>query len=310
VSIFLGRRAWFRELVASEGTADMLIYGGKRGYQFGSELAAGDLNGDGRSELLVAAWAGNGPAGDRDYAGDVSVFDFSSKSGVKLPRKPGKKRRVWNATITAPSAIIYGPEFNTRIGSSSSDGGGRSLAVADFDGDGRNDVVIGSGFWGQPSPLKNPGRAWIVWGSESLTHGGQIDLASPGASASILASGSGSDTLGDAITVGDLDGDTRADVVLGAPDADNARGYAAIFLGRSRPDVGSAVADEPDAVIIGRRDLWRAADDVIILDPTFAGRTLVGLGTSHGGFVRYDVPRGYAGQLDMVEAAALLESRE
>lgn len=306
VTIFLGRPVWRREMVADAGFADMIVYGGVKNYALGSELAAGDLNGDGRAELVAAAWAGAGPAGDRPFAGDVNVFDFASRAGVRLRARPGRKGRSWNVNLVPPSARIYGPAFNTRIGSSSSEGGGRSIAIGDVDGDGAPDVVIGSGFWGQPSPLKNPGKAWVVWGGEGLTRGARVDLASAESSFTAVAEGTGSDTLGDAVRVVDLDGDGRAEVILGAPDADEARGYVAIYRGRARPPAGSAFADGPDAVIVGRRAGWRAGDDVIAIDATFAGRALVGAGTTFGGFTRWGFPRGQAGQVDLVAVSALL----
>jgi hypothetical protein len=306
VSVFLGRREWPRDLVVEPGTASMLIHGRAPGHKFGTELAAGDLTGDGRDELFAAAWGGRGPAGDRPVAGDVAVFDFTSRRGVKLPRKASGRGRVWDLAVRAASGLIDGPAVNARIGSSASDGGGRGLAVGDFDGNGKNDLLIGVPFWGQSDASgRNPGGAYLVWDDSALA-GERVDLAAPEAAASFLVSGGPGDSLGDAVRLTDVDGDGRADALLGAPTAGGERGYAGVVLGRDRPAPGAQVADAPDAIVLGPRRLWRAGDDVIALDATFAARPLLALGVPQGGFVNDFLPRGYAGEVDMVEVAGLI----
>jgi hypothetical protein len=306
VSIFLGRRRWKLNLSAEPRVADMLIYGRASLHRFGTELAAGDLTGDGRDELVVAAWGADGPAGDRPFAGEVDIFNFADPAGVAFP-SGAKRGRTWDLARRAPSGLVHGPAVNTRIGSSASDGGGRGLAVGDFDGNGRDDLLVGVPFLGPPDGRgKNAGAAFVVWDRSALA-AGRVDLAAPGAAASLLAVGEVGDSLGDAVRLADVNGDGREDAILGAPTAGEDRGYAAIFLGRDRPAEGETIAPEPDALVLGPKPVWRAGDDVLALDETFAGRPMLALGVPQGGFVNEYFPRGFAGEVDMVELAGLVE---
>ena len=79
----------------------------------GVRVAAGDMNGDGRSDIIMGAGAGGGP--------HVRVF-----SGVDLSE--------------LASFYAFDPAFT----------GGVSVASGDVDGDGRADVVIGAGAGGGP----------------------------------------------------------------------------------------------------------------------------------------------------------------
>jgi len=79
----------------------------------GVNVAAGDVNGDGRADLVVAAGPGGGP--------HVKVFD--GLSGAEIA-----------------SFYAYNAAFS----------GGVSVAVGDLDGDGRAEIVTGAGAGGGP----------------------------------------------------------------------------------------------------------------------------------------------------------------
>lgn len=87
----------------------------------GVNVAAGDVNGDGRADLIVAAGPGGGP--------HVKVFDGITLTEVR-------------------SFYAYSPLFT----------GGVSVAVGDLDGDGRAEIVTGAGAGGGPHVKAFDGR--------------------------------------------------------------------------------------------------------------------------------------------------------
>ncbi|HEX4612475.1 MAG TPA: FG-GAP-like repeat-containing protein [Urbifossiella sp.] len=86
------------------------------GFHGGVNVAAGDVTGDGRAEVVTAPQSGGGP--------NVRVFDPAA--GFTGPQS---------------SFFAYAPDFT----------GGVAVAVADVDGDGRAEVVTGAGPGGAPA---------------------------------------------------------------------------------------------------------------------------------------------------------------
>jgi hypothetical protein len=163
------------------GATGALLYtvnGDTRFELFGSAVAgAGDVDGDGRPDLIV------GSPGDNNTGLSAS----------------GSARVISGAT---------GATLHTFNGLAAADGFGGAVAGAgDVDGDGRADLIVGAAFV-DSGPRFNVGSATVF----------------SGRTGAVLFSVSGvnsGDELGRAVAgAGDVDGDGRADVIVGAPGMD------------------------------------------------------------------------------------------
>jgi uncharacterized delta-60 repeat protein len=148
-------------------------------FRGGARAAVGDVNGDGRPELIVAAGFGGGPR--------VAMFD--GRTVLTTPT------RLVNDFFAFPGADAQ----NLRNGA--------FVAAGDVTGDGFADLVFGGGPGGAP-------RVFILSGA--LVTGGAFDTAYATPVANFFVAGNATDRGGVRVAVADLDGDNRADVVAGS----------------------------------------------------------------------------------------------
>jgi HYR domain/FG-GAP-like repeat/FG-GAP repeat len=202
----------------------------------------GDFNGDGRPDVVVA-----GPGPLISFCGDTAawvVYGKASTGAVALGDPQGQAEFLWPGENAAGAGDVNGdgrPDVivGTDIGGNGATvrfagGGGFSMTgagtgfstagVGDVNGDGLADVAVGA-----PDASNNgrpySGSAWIVFGQTSSTdldlmqlgtHGFRIDGAHGGDPGYV------GDQAGWALDgAGDVNGDGRADVLLGAPGASN-----------------------------------------------------------------------------------------
>ncbi len=176
------------------GPSEARIFGGGGGVvQLGRSLAAGDFNGDGYDDLLIGALrygptpCGGFPVyivyGSTDMPGQtyllpIDDFEFQT-NGVP----------DYLAVICYPGSLDYM---------------GVTLAVGDFDGDGRDDFAAGYGDI-------SPGANFVVFGN-TLATGQATDVDESGSNNAQISGGA---HVGYTLASGDINGDGFDDIVLG-----------------------------------------------------------------------------------------------
>ncbi|MGE0131235.1 MAG: tandem-95 repeat protein [Blastocatellales bacterium] len=182
--------------------APLMLNGADAGDAIGSSLAMGDVNGDGRADLIIGAPNADGPNNSRLGSGEVYI--------------------VFGAT-----AILGRPAQMTIFGGSDNsddfpDGLGSSLAVGDFTGDGAPDLIMGAPGGDPVNPARQPaGAAYMIFGGRNFK-AGTFDLASKAPDLKIFGAKSG-DRLGNGgFAFGKLDSSGANELAIGIPGASKA----------------------------------------------------------------------------------------
>ncbi|NCT67400.1 MAG: hypothetical protein GXC76_07120 [Rhodanobacteraceae bacterium] len=233
----LGRRLLLAALLHGAGAAALplddlppelarRLAGPASASHFGASLAAvGDFDGDGYLDIAIGA--PSQARGGAQGAGAVYV--------------------VYGTSIGIPSPDFDDPQspWVSRIESASAGSGtalGVSLAATgDIDGDGRDDLAIGSalGEFGGSTP----GKVWIVRGRP--TREATIDVDAD-TRTTTLTGEAASDGFGLVLAGGgDLNGDGRPDLAIGAVYANGFNGSTYVLYGSSTPpaSIGAAALD-------------------------------------------------------------------
>lgn len=233
VYVFLSAsgRPWPR----SAGAADMVISGESAGDGLGSSIAAGDTDGDGRCDLLVSASGSGAPS--RPAAGAAYVIDGSSLSASSGRLDVAGVARV-RVDGDEPGGLLSG------------------LALADTDGDGAAELVLGA--YQHDGPGKDrpdAGRTFVI---PAASLAGQRTASAARAATTTVFGRSERGFLGRFISPGDVDGDGLQDLLLSA--------YAAGGAAKEQNITGEAV------VLFGRRGGMDASVDLRTVDvPRFSG---------------------------------------
>ncbi|MFL5339601.1 MAG: hypothetical protein ACJ8F7_05475 [Gemmataceae bacterium] len=146
-------------------------------------VAAGDVTGDGKADIVTSAGAGGGP--------HVKVLDGTKLTQVDLPSG------VIQPSAQVASFFAYDPSFT----------GGARVAVGDVNGDGKADVITGAGVGGGP-------HVKVIDGTKlALTlPNGQISDSSLLFSFFAFSS---TFTSGIFVAAGDVGGNGKADLLVG-----------------------------------------------------------------------------------------------
>lgn len=173
------------------------------GEQFGASLTAGDLDGDRHADLAIGVPVDT--VGPDAGAGSVNVL-YGSRAGLSL-----RGDQLFNQDS---QAVIDGTLVEVEGGSEPGDHFGGALAAGRIDADGTADLVIG--VRDENLGLGGEGAIHAIYGSPAgLTiEGSQLWTRDTGTIGGTAGAG---DEFGAAVALGDLNGDGRADLSVGAP---------------------------------------------------------------------------------------------
>jgi hypothetical protein len=129
----------------AQAQQDVTLLGADSGDRFGAIMTVADLDGDGLAEVTVSAERGDGPDDRREDAGEAYVVRGSATLLATLDM------------AQAHNAIVFGRSSGDMLGA--------SLATADWDGDGRFDLLVGAPLADGPGDRSDSGAAYVIHGS-------------------------------------------------------------------------------------------------------------------------------------------------
>ena len=164
---------------------------------FGETLAAGDFDGDGFDDLVVGVPGENHVGGHGFGRGAIQVL-FGTAGGL--------------TTVDD----FFATEIELGGDAEAGDRMGEALAVGDFDGDGRDDLAIGSPFEDTGIGIDKAGQVIALYGASSGFDLARTQIWREDAIHGAGSAGSG-DRFGFALASGDFDRDGHDDLAIGTP---------------------------------------------------------------------------------------------
>jgi hypothetical protein len=198
-----------------------VIYGVDEIDHVGATLAGGDINGDGYDDVVLSAaalgtlrnaydragGAGDGPDNSRPDSGELYVVFGRSDlpDHIDLRHDPPQDLLV-----------VYGADG----GGSSPDRLGEEVILADVNGDGLKDLLIGAYRADGPGNSRpDAGEVYVVYGAADLP-GETLDMADPPPGTTVIYGARRGAIIGDSIASGDIHGDGYDDLFVGVPGDD------------------------------------------------------------------------------------------
>ncbi len=219
------------------GTRGVRIVGQAAGdaLGFNNMTALGDINGDGRSDIAVAA-----PGVDRAGATNVGAVYVHFGADGNLANLDVSTLNGVNGFKVVGSALAQ----NSQLGLF-------TTGIGDVNNDDASDLLIGSrGVLQGPAQF---GRAYIIFGKPvGQTFPESIDVSNLGSAGVVLNGATGNDFFGaDAVSGGgDLNGDGIEDFAMGAEGFNGLGGIVYLIFGRASWPTAISVGTEPATSVV------------------------------------------------------------
>ncbi|MHB8481737.1 MAG: fibronectin type III domain-containing protein [Nitrospiria bacterium] len=186
---------------ATGGNADVVINGFTTNGLSSAISISGDVNGDGKNDLLVG----------------VEGYSPTTKSTGQTRFQAGGAFLFYGQS-NWPSVMDLGYANLTLNGIHSGDMAGSAVSLGDLNKDGKADIIIGASL-ASPNALANSGSVYLVLGKSSYCPNSSCVVELSNADATMNGAGAG-DQLGRALSSkSDLNGDGYPDLLIGAPSA-------------------------------------------------------------------------------------------
>ncbi len=229
VGIMMGknRSAW-STFYTSEG-ADIVwgYYGADNGARLGTDLAVGDVNGDGFDDCLIGVPGRREASPNTQRGGAHIVLGGPSMNHIN----------VMSDQVHHSSSLV-----KLFIASGFEGWGGTGVALGDLNGDGYDDMMVGT-YMKVGGSYPNSGVVSVVLGHPDIETMNNTLWLEDEANVTIYGDGAG-DQFGWTLDSGDLDGDGFDDIFIGSPKADGVsdvgenRGEVAVVFGTDAKGTG------------------------------------------------------------------------
>ena len=225
----------------ASGAEDVTIYGASASDGLGFEYAscAGDLNGDGISDMILGSVLARGPLDARNACGEAYVIYGSAALPAVIDLASGDE-----------NVTVYGATALDRLTHR------RGLTAGDVNGDGIDDLVLGA--WTADGPAEGrsaAGEAYVIYGGAALP--ATIDIALNEEDVTIYGATANDQLNGWCpISLGDVNGDGRDDILLSA--------FAADGPGDGRLSAGEGYLIYGSGTLPATIDLASSGEDVTI----------------------------------------------